>query len=145
MKWIILLLLLLLPSITDARYLLPPLSDNFLPRTEQEYQVKESTEQEKPVDVQWLIKHYSKEYWVDQNLALRIAGCESWYRNVKNKYSSAWGIYQQLWRYWSARAKKYWWSWYDRFHIEANIAVSIQMIKHEWTRHRNASKKCRNK
>lgn len=101
--------------------------------------------EEKPNDVIWLIKRYSDKHWFDSKLALKIAKCESWYRNVKNKNSSAWWIYQQLWRYWDARAAKYWWKWYSRFDIEANISVSIQMMKKEWTRHWYPSKHCWNK
>ncbi len=140
MKLFVALLLFVTPVVADAKYIQPPLSDNFLPIVIEE-PVKE--EPKKPTDVVWLIKWYSKKYWVDESLALRIAGCESGYRNVKNKNSSAWWIYQQLGRYRPARAKKYNWEWYDRFDIEANIAVSIQMIKKEGTRHWNASKYCR--
>lgn len=140
MKLFVALLLFVIPVVAEAKFLMPPLSDNFLPDI-----IKEPVKEEKPTDTVWLIKYYANKYWVDEWLALRIWWCESGYRNVKNKYSSAWWIYQQLGRYRPARAKKYWWWWYDRFNIEANIAVSIQMIKKEWTRHRNESKYCWNK
>lgn len=95
-----------------------------------------------PVDTVWMIKYYAQREWVDEGLVLRIAWCESWYRNVKNKNSSAGGIYQQLGRFRKARAKKYWYEWYDRFDIEANIVVSLRMIKNEWVHHWNPSRYC---
>lgn len=95
-------------------------------------------------EVQELIRKYAWIYGVDVGLALRIAGCESGYRwKAKNKISSAWGSYQQIGRFRPARAKKYWWEWYSRFHAEANVAVSIQMLANESTSHWNESKKCR--
>ena len=75
-------------------------------------------------EVQELIRKYAWIYGVDVGLALRIAGCESG-------------------RFRPARAKKYWWEWYSRFHAEANVAVSIQMLANESTSHWNESKKCR--
>lgn len=93
-------------------------------------------------DVVWLIKYYSKKIWVDEELALNIAWCESWYKNKKNPNSSAGWIYQQLGRFRPKRAKKYWYEWYDRFNIEANIVVSLKMIKNEWVFHRNPSRYC---
>lgn len=93
--------------------------------------------------VKELIKFYSGKYWVDYNLALAIAKCESWLRNVKNQNGSASWIYQQLPRFWVARAKKYWRSWSSVHDIESNIDVSIQMMKYESTRHWNPSKHCR--
>lgn len=140
MKLFVALLLFVIPAVVDAKVLQPPLSDNFLPIV-----IEEPIKEEKPKDVVWLIKYYAKKHWVNEWLALRIWGCESWYRNVKSHYSSAWWIYQQISRYRPARAKKYWWKWADRFNIEANIDVSIQMIKNEWTRHWNESKYCWNK
>lgn len=90
------------------------------------------------------IREISYELWYDNpELAVKIARCESWLNpTIKNKYSSAGWLFQQLWSYRPARAKKYWWEWYSRFDWEANAHVSIMMLKHEWTRHWNESKRC---
>ncbi len=97
-------------------------------------------------DVVWLIKYYSKKYEYNEEVALKIAGCESGYRaNAKNPNSSASWVYQHLRRYWDARAKKYWFPGASVFDAEANVAVSIQMLKNESTRPRYPSKHCWNK
>lgn len=95
-------------------------------------------------EVQELIRKYAQKHWVDEWLALRIAWSESWYRYwAKNKISSAGGVFQQMWKYREWRANKYWHPWASRFNAEANIDVSIQMLKNEWTSHWNESKHAR--
>lgn len=60
----------------------------------------------------------------------RIAKCESGYNsNAKNKNSSASGVFQQLATYWPARAAKYGFAGASVFDAEANISVSLQMMK----------------
>lgn len=90
-----------------------------------------------------LVVKYAKKYNVDAWLALRIWYCESGLRaNAKNKHSSASGVYQHLRRYRPARAKKYWRAWASVFNAEANIAVSMWMLKHQWTSPWNSSRHC---
>ena len=90
-----------------------------------------------------LVEKYSKKYWVSTQLALRIWYCESWLRsNAKNKNSSASWVYQHLSRYRPARAKKYWFAGASVFNAEANIAVSMWILRDQWTSPRNASKHC---
>lgn len=124
------------PLVVDARMINPP-PPNGDKATSAMY-----IEQSKPTDVVWLIKYYAKKHWVNEKLALNIAGCESGYKNVKSKISSATWIYQHLARYRPARAKKYGRWDATAFNIEANIDVSIQMIRDQWTSPRNASKYC---
>lgn len=93
-----------------------------------------------------LVKKYAKHYWVDESLALRIWYCESWLRtHAKNKNSSASWVYQHLRRYWPARAKKYWFVWASVFNAEANIAVSMWMLRDQWTHPWASSSGCWNK
>ena len=90
-----------------------------------------------------LVKKYAKQYWVDESLALRIWYCESWLRTyAKNKTSSASGIFQHLRRFRPARAKKYWFAWASVFNAEANIAVSMWMLRDQWIKPWLKSKSC---
>lgn len=91
------------------------------------------------------IREISREIWYkNPELAVKIAMCESWLDpNAKNKYSSAWWLFQQLWRYRPERAKRYWFSWASRFDWEANAYVSISMLRDWMLSHWNESKWCR--
>lgn len=116
---------------------------SFLDRSNTHYSWKEEMEAQ-PVfstwEVQELIRKYAQKHWVNESLALRIAWSESWYRYwAKNTISTAWWVFQQLLKYRDARANKYWHPWASRFNAEANIEVSIQMLKYEWTSHRSES------
>lgn len=141
MKLIIALIILIIPSLTEARFLKPLPQENDKATTP----IYKESKPVKPTDAVWLIKYYAKKHWVNEKLALNIAGCESGYRNVKNKNSSAQGIYQHIARYRPARAAKYGWKWQPSSNIEANIDVSIQMIRDQWTQPRAESKYCWNK
>lgn len=140
--WVVGALLLSMPIMAWSRMIMPPLSDNIAaPIIKQEE--KPIVPKTVPSSVPELIRHYSKQYWVSEKLAMAIATCESWLNpNAKNKNSTASWIFQHLSRYFPARAKKYWFPGASVFNAEANVAVSIQMLKHEWTRPRNASKHC---
>ena len=90
------------------------------------------------------IREISKEVWYkNPELAVKIAMCESGLQPwVKNKYSSAGGLYQHLARFWPARAAKYWFAWASRFDGEANAYVSISMLRDGWLSHWNESRHC---
>ena len=72
MRLFVALLLLVIPVVADAKFLMPPLSDNFLPIVIEEPK-KEPVKEEKPEDVVWLIDWYSKIYKVNWALAKKIA------------------------------------------------------------------------
>ena len=55
MRLFVALLLLVIPVVADAKFLMPPLSDNFLPIVIEEPK-KEPVKEEKPEDVVWLIE-----------------------------------------------------------------------------------------
>lgn len=141
MRLLIALIILITPFITDARVLKPLPLENDKATTPIYKEIKPV----KPTDAVWLIKYYAKKHWVNEKLALNIAWCESGYRNVKSKSSSASWIYQHIARYRPTRAKKY--GRWDAtvFNIEANIDVSIQMIRDQGTSPWNESKYCWNK
>jgi soluble lytic murein transglycosylase-like protein len=102
------------------------------------------TIEEKPTDVVWLIKYYSKKYEYDVDLALNIAWCESGYRpNAKNKTSTASWVFQFLRSTWASNSKRYLWRPWDVFNADDNIKVAIQKLKNEWPAARRASIKCR--
>lgn len=84
MKLLLLALMsIMLFTIADARFIMPPLSDNIAAPKFIEPPVETKT-------VPQLISHYSAIYKVDEKLALRIATCESGLRPwAKNESSSA--------------------------------------------------------
>ena len=144
MRLFVALLLLVIPVVADAKFLMPPLSDNFLPIVIEEPK-KEPVKEEKPEDVVWLIDWYSKIYKVNWTLAKKIAWCESWFRNVKNKHSSATWPFQIIRATFASNNKKYlWWKW-DVWNIDNNVHIWILILRDQWTRPRNASKYCWNK
>lgn len=133
-------LMLSMPFVAGSRMIVPPLSDNIAAPILQ----PEEKAAAKPKTVPELIRHYSLKYSVDEKLAIAIATCESWMNpNAKNKNSSAAWVYQHLSRYFPARAKKYWFAWASVFDAEANVAVSIWMLRDQGTSPWNASKHCR--
>lgn len=101
----------------------------------------------KQITTDWAnrIREISKEVgYNNPELAVRIARCESGLREwAKNPNSSAWWLFQHLWRYWDARAKRYWFAWASRFNWEANAYVSISMLRDGQISHWKESKHCR--
>lgn len=146
--WVVGALLLSMPFMAWSRMIMPPLSDNIAaPMIKQEEKpIVPEAKPKEPQSVAQLIRHYSKQYWVSEKLAMAIATCESWLNpNAKNKNSSAAGTYQHIQRYWPARAKKYWFAWASVYNAEANVAVSMWMLRDQGTNPWNASKHCWNK
>lgn len=110
----------------------------------QEVMNKETEPRTQDMTIEEHIVYYAKKNWVNPNLAIKIARCESWLNpNAKNKNSSASGLFQHLRRYRDGRAKKYGRPWASIWDGEAQAEVSIKMLKYEGTRPRLPSYGCR--
>jgi len=142
MKLLLLLIMLLLPCITESRMLNPPPAEWDLASSPKYIETK-------PVkpwswDIHWLITYYSNLRWLDENMVSRIIKCESGYHpRAKNRSSSAMWLFQFINGTWNSSSKRYGRAWHERFEIEASIAVWTAKIKTEWTGARNASRRCR--
>ena len=142
MKLLLLLIMLLLPCITESRMLNPPPAEWDLASSPKYIEVKP----QKPWswDIHWLITYYSSLRWLDEKMVSRIIKCESWYHAwAKNKTSTAGWLGQFLIGTWNSSSKRYGRWGHDRFEVEASIAVMTAKIKTEGTWAWNASKRCR--
>jgi len=147
MKLIIALIILIIPSLTEARFLKPLPQENDKATTPLYATVAITpVSNVKPGtwDIHGLINYYSKLRWLDPALIHRIVKCESGYHAwAKSSSSSAMWLFQFINGTRNSSSKRYGRAGHERFEIEASIAVGTQKIKVEWTSARNASKKCR--
>ena len=135
--WVVGALLLSLPIMAWSRLIMPPLSDNIASPI-----IKQEEKPIVPKSVPELIRHYSKQYSVDEKLAIAIATCESWMNPwAKNKHSTAWWVYQFLSSTFQSSGKKYGIVG-DKFDAATNIQLAMAKIANEWPGAWSASKKC---
>ncbi len=143
--WVMWAIILSIPFIGDCRMIIPPLSDNIaapIIKQEEKPIVPEAKPKTVPSSVPELIRHYSKQYWVSEKLAMAIATCESWLNpNAKNKNSTAGGVFQFLDGTFKSSWKKYWIAW-NKFDAATNIELAMAKISNEWPAAWNASKNC---
>jgi len=92
-------------------------------------------------EIEALIRGYSKQYGVDENLTTRIAYCESGYNQYsKNKSSTASGVFQYLLSTWgNTEAGK---SGISPFDADANVRMAVSSIAAHGTAPWLASKNC---
>lgn len=124
----------------------------------QEVMNKETEPRTQDMTIEEHIVYYAKKNWVNPNLALKIARCESWLNpNAKNKTSSARWLAQFLtqdfqrkdWTWhlstWTSSSKRYLWYKWDVYNVNHHLEVFTKKLSKEWTRARNASKHCRSR
>lgn len=100
--------------------------------------------QEASVTPTELIERYSQQYDVNTNLALRIANCEGGLASttIKNKHSSASGIYQWLDSSYRVYATKYGFPLNEKNNPKVQIEMSMIVMRDEGEGNWSASYEC---
>lgn len=92
-------------------------------------------------EVEALIRSYAKQYGANENLAVRIAYCESGYnQHSANRNSTARGVYQYLGSTWSNTPAGR--SGTSVMDADANVRTAVQYIATKGTSPWNASRSC---
>lgn len=100
-------------------------------------------ETKQTMTIEEMIVHYAEKNWAPVKLAKKIAFCESRYNpKVKNKNSSAWGVFQFINKTWDHNSRYYWRPWESKYNADANIDVATKKIAREWTHARLQSYGC---
>lgn len=124
----------------------------------QEVMNKETEPRAQDMTIEEHIVYYAKKNWVNPNLALKIARCESWLNpNAKNKNSSARWLAQFLtqdfqrkdWTWhlstWTSSSKRYLGYKWDVYNVDHHLEVFTKKLAREWSSAWKSSQRCRGK